>query len=166
MVVPWCSRYFSSPPHIFRPPTYLEPCPSPGERPGNTKTDHLLGHGGVFQGRMGIHGTTVWICKLPNRTPVLIDPVIRAVAKPGIALAWGARGPEFKSRQPDQIPQRLTDCSPPPFRLLESKWSPKRTPGRSCSRACGAHRFFVPRILRSSLLLEKPDKPDKSPLTH
>src|ERR1022692_28643 len=26
----------------------------------------------------------------------------RAVAKPGIALAWGARGPEFKSRQPDQ----------------------------------------------------------------
>src|ERR1035441_1230365 len=41
--------------------------------------------------------------------------------------------------------------------------SPKRTPGRSCSRACGAHRFFVPRILRSSLLLEKPDKPDKSP---
>ena len=27
----------------------------------------------------------------------------RAVAKPGIALAWGARGPEFKSRQPDQL---------------------------------------------------------------
>ena len=23
------------------------------------------------------------------------------------ALAWGARGPGFKSRQPDQIPQRL-----------------------------------------------------------
>ena len=29
----------------------------------------------------------------------------RAVAKPGIALAWGARGPEFKSRQPDHIYQ-------------------------------------------------------------
>ena len=43
-------------------------------------------------------------------------------------LAWGARGPEFKSRRPDQIPQRLTtkafitDC------VLESSWSPKRTP--------------------------------------
>ena len=29
----------------------------------------------------------------------------RAVAKPAIALAWGARGPEFKSRQPDHIYQ-------------------------------------------------------------
>ena len=49
----------------------------------------------------------------------------RAVAKPGIALAWGARGPEFKSRQPDQIPQRVTDLRPlvrPLFGVqLESK---------------------------------------------
>ena len=53
----------------------------------------------------------------------------RAVAKPGIALAWGARGPEFKSRQPDQIPQRVTDKGPSSGGLLESKWSPKRDAG-------------------------------------
>ena len=35
----------------------------------------------------------------------------RAVAKPGIALAWGARGPEFKSRQPDQITQAVNPAS-------------------------------------------------------
>ena len=44
------------------------------------------------------------------------------------ALAWGARGPEFKSRQPDQIPQRLTDSRPSGSALLASKWSPKGTP--------------------------------------
>ncbi|MEN9526963.1 MAG: hypothetical protein RLY56_914, partial [Pseudomonadota bacterium] len=27
----------------------------------------------------------------------------RDVAQPGSALAWGARGPEFKSRRPDQF---------------------------------------------------------------
>ena len=32
----------------------------------------------------------------PNST------VGRDVAQPGSALAWGARGPEFKSRRPDQ----------------------------------------------------------------
>ena len=42
------------------------------------------------------------------------------------ALAWGARGPEFKSRQPDQIPQRLTDSGPVRRSALESNWSPNR----------------------------------------
>ena len=37
------------------------------------------------------------------------------------ALAWGARGPEFKSRRPDQIPQRLTDSRPELKACLESK---------------------------------------------
>ena len=36
------------------------------------------------------------------------------------ALAWGARGPEFKSRQPDQIPHTLTDSRPPQGAV----WSP------------------------------------------
>ena len=40
-------------------------------------------------------------------------------------LVWGARGPEFKSRRPDQIPQRLTDSRPSPASSLESNWSPK-----------------------------------------
>ena len=40
------------------------------------------------------------------------------------ALAWGARGPEFKSRRPDQIPQRVTDTNPPRTCDLESNWSP------------------------------------------
>jgi hypothetical protein len=30
---------------FFRPPKYLEPCPSPREDPGNTKTGHLLAWG-------------------------------------------------------------------------------------------------------------------------
>src|SRR5271155_1641880 len=34
---------------------------------------------------------------------------IGAACKLLIFLAWGARGPEFKSRRPDQIPHRLTD---------------------------------------------------------
>ena|ERR1017187_626029 len=40
------------------------------------------------------------------------------------ALAWGARGPEFKSRRPDQIPQRVTDTNPPQTCGWESNWSP------------------------------------------
>ncbi len=32
---------------------------------------------------------------------------VRGVAQPGSALAWGARGREFKSRRPDQIKQKL-----------------------------------------------------------
>jgi hypothetical protein len=31
----------------------------------------------------------------------------RDVAQPGSALAWGARGREFKSRRPDQLPQSV-----------------------------------------------------------
>ena len=42
-VAPWCSRYFSSRPDLFRPPTYLGMRPSPRERPGNTRTSRLLG---------------------------------------------------------------------------------------------------------------------------
>src|SRR5437879_2042387 len=40
------------------------------------------------------------------------------------ALAWGARGPEFKSRRPDQIPQRVTNSRPARGGVLESNWSP------------------------------------------
>src|ERR1700676_3948609 len=44
------------------------------------------------------------------------------------ALAWGARRPEFKSRQPDQIPKRVTDTGPSSGGHLESNWSPKLDP--------------------------------------
>jgi hypothetical protein len=40
------------------------------------------------------------------------------------ALAWGARGPEFKSRRPDQSFQRLTGPGPSQCLRLESNWSP------------------------------------------
>ena len=40
------------------------------------------------------------------------------------ALAWGARGPEFKSRRPDQIPLRVTDTNPHQTSGLASNWSP------------------------------------------
>jgi hypothetical protein len=43
-------------------------------------------------------------------------------------LGWGARGPGFKSRRPDQIPQRLTDGRPLQGAVLESNWSPKWPP--------------------------------------
>jgi hypothetical protein len=41
------------------------------------------------------------------------------------ALAWGARGPGFKSPRPDQIPQRVTVTRTFPTHCLASKWSPK-----------------------------------------
>jgi hypothetical protein len=40
------------------------------------------------------------------------------------ALAWGARGPEFKSRRPDQTIQRVTNPTLLPHPSLESIWSP------------------------------------------
>jgi hypothetical protein len=43
---------FPEPPDLFRPPTYLEPGPSPRERPGNTKTGRRLGRR-PLPGRMG-----------------------------------------------------------------------------------------------------------------
>ena len=51
------------------------------------------------------------------------------------ALAWGARGPEFKSRRPDQIPQRVTVQTFIENYVSESQWSPKWTPARPASRA-------------------------------
>ena len=44
------------------------------------------------------------------------------------ALAWGARGPGFKSRRPDQKFQTLTAETFVAPRVLESIWSPKWTP--------------------------------------
>jgi hypothetical protein len=38
----------------------------------------------------------------PPRPPDRVHLYIRAVAQPGSALAWGARGRGFESRQPDQ----------------------------------------------------------------
>jgi hypothetical protein len=38
-----------SPPDLFRPPKYLELCPSPREDPGNTKTGHPLSHSARFR---------------------------------------------------------------------------------------------------------------------
>jgi hypothetical protein len=60
------------------------------------------------------------------------------------ALAWGARGPEFESRRPDQIPQRLTDSELPKLCV----WSPfgvqKWTPARGTrGDACGTTRAFT-----------------------
>ena len=40
---PWCSQYFPSRHSPFRPSKYLGMCPSPRERPGNTKTGRRLG---------------------------------------------------------------------------------------------------------------------------
>ena len=34
--------------------------------------------------------------------PAVNAATVRGVAQPGSVLAWGARGPEFKSRRPDQ----------------------------------------------------------------
>ena len=56
---PWCSRCFFSPPDLFQPPTYLEPCPSPRERPGNTRTGRLLARGRA-PGRMGFRWNPLW----------------------------------------------------------------------------------------------------------
>src|ERR1019366_2094920 len=73
-----------------------------------------------------------------------------------IFLAWGARGPEFKSRRPDQIPQRVTDISPPQSSGLESNWSPNVDAGRTPS----AHTKNTAPIRGTSLIPEKPAIPD------
>jgi hypothetical protein len=46
------------------------------------------------------------------------------------ALAWGARGPGFKSRQPDQIPQRLTAREILQTYFWSPNWSPFLGSGR------------------------------------
>jgi hypothetical protein len=56
---PWFPRYFSSPPDLFRPSTYLGIPPRPTERPGNTRTGRLLVRGRA-PGRMGIPTSPVW----------------------------------------------------------------------------------------------------------
>src|SRR6187549_3523052 len=48
------------------------------------------------------------------RTPAVTPPrehrfLGRDVAQPGSALAWGARGPEFKSRRPDHLSPLLAE---------------------------------------------------------
>src|ERR1035441_4871052 len=57
---PWCSGCTSLPPVLVRASKYLETCPRPSARPGNTKTDYLLGHGCVFQGGWGFLRTPFW----------------------------------------------------------------------------------------------------------
>ena len=59
-----------------------------------------------------------------NRARIMVFHRIGPWRSLASALAWGARGPEFKSRRPDQIPQRLTDTNPPQTCGLESNWSP------------------------------------------
>ena len=78
------------------------------------------------------------------------------------ALAWGARGPEFKSRRPDQIPQRLTTETVIADGVLESNWSPKWAPAeRPPEYAKTLLEFLAP--LSS---YKKPDKPDISILNY
>ena len=62
---------------------------------------YVPGNGLVTQGRSGAFRR--WFQEVEVRAQlVVLEWKIyfqsRAVAKPGIALAWGARGPEFKSR--------------------------------------------------------------------
>src|SRR5687768_10980900 len=46
------------------------------------------------------------------------------VCKYLIFVAWGARGPGFKSRRPDQTSQTLTNTKVPARTSVESMWSP------------------------------------------
>jgi hypothetical protein len=75
---------------------------------------------GVQTARTGVLAS-IW---RPN--PLLLSLVLSlsAPCKLLIFLAWGARGPGFKSRQPDQIPQRLTDARTSNYPSLESNWRP------------------------------------------
>ena len=72
------------------------------------------------------------------------------------ALAWGARGPEFKSRRPDQIPQRLTDTNPYQTCGLESNRSPNADTGASLP----TRTKNTAAIRGTALILEKPAIPD------
>ena len=87
------------------------------------------------------------------------------MAQPGSALAWGARGPEFESRQPDQIPQQLADSRSFGSAFLESNWSPKWTPAEFRGRhsSTSGTREFQTRILRGFLFLQKPNKSAQKP---
>lgn len=49
--------------------------------------------------------------------------LVRGVAQPGSALAWGARGREFESRRPDHNSRKETFVASP-FLLSSSMLSP------------------------------------------
>ena len=73
------------------------------------------------------------------------------------ALAWGARGPGFKSRQPDQIPQRLTASD-----ILQTRlWSPtgvQNPPATTEVWLRGALIWGVGRLSRIEMLESELDK--------
>ena len=89
----------------------------------------------------------------PNHTVTSLLFSLRAVCKSMIFGAWGARGPEFKSRRPDQNPsktyrQRMRPRSVCGVQLVSKPRTPARSSSRISSSPVSAHQ-----LLRASLLL-------------
>ena len=87
----------------FRPPKYLGIHPSPRERPGNTKTGRLLGHGDVFRGGMGLLGIRSgwgWGLSLPGRRQGygLLVPISRR--RPARRRRWSRSAARVRCRIP------------------------------------------------------------------
>src|ERR1017187_7497698 len=72
------------------------------------------------------------------------------------ALAWGARGPEFKSRRPDQTSLQHTAKAFIENYVLESNWSPNP----ACGDAFPERTEYRPKFLAPLYSQIKPDKPD------
>jgi hypothetical protein len=86
----------------------------------------------------------------PHRLPVIIiadlylDSYVRqwdcVEFASSTIVAWGARGPGFKSRRPDQIPQRLAVR----YGACTSCWSPSWSPNLSRELPLGCIRAACP----------------------
>src|SRR5207302_9534094 len=70
----------------------------------------------------------------PTRAIWLLEKeqTCRSVAQPGSALAWGARGPEFKSRRSDQL--KTVHSGHIGNDLYRPEWNVTHVPERALSR--------------------------------
>ena len=66
----------------------------------------------------------------PNPSDLSLLVSVRDARKLLINFAWGARGPGFKSRRPDQCFQKLTDLTPPTNLISGPNLGPKQVRGR------------------------------------
>src|ERR1700739_3405544 len=72
----------------------------------------------------------------------------RSVAQPGSALAWGARGPEFKSRRSDQYLRAIRNPTVSAFVSAFEKWG--RQPTMKSDRSAAARKAAKTRKRRAA----------------
>jgi hypothetical protein len=105
---------------LFWPPKYLEPCPRPGGRPGNTKTAYLPGDGGFVPGRMGDHENPVSqggggysrVIRGATANKIAVFCIIVALLREewhAVLTRWTARAGIPEPHEPGHIRERLKE---------------------------------------------------------